>query len=167
VPDKLSALGDDHLAIDLADSVVLAVTGSPGLFFFASTGRESVAFTAVPFERLVEFCSALADDEAALLLETCAPDLPASADVPLAPEELACAPVWAYAAVLHPRSAPARRIVVVACIVDGLLQDEWVWVTGTNELVAPIVVEGRNLARPVLSDRSRTINCPDGRYLWP
>jgi hypothetical protein len=98
--------------------VVLAVTGSPGLFFLASTGCESSALTAVPLDRLAEFCPACADDEAAPLLETCAPDLPARAEVLVFAEELACSPVWACVAALLPRSRAARLIVVVTFIVE-------------------------------------------------
>jgi hypothetical protein len=47
---------------------------------------------AVPLERLAEFRSACADPEAALLFDTCAPDLSACADVLLPAEELAWAP---------------------------------------------------------------------------
>jgi len=61
------------------------------LFFFASTGCESVAFIAVPFARLAEFSPEFADAEAPLLLEACAPDLFTRADVLLFAEEFACA----------------------------------------------------------------------------
>jgi hypothetical protein len=88
-----------------------------------------------------------------LLLETCAPDLPASADVLLAPERLAYAPVQAFAAA-SPQERARKDNRNWGFIVDGLLHDGMGWFTGTYELVVPIVVEGMNLARAVLSDRS-------------
>jgi hypothetical protein len=52
----------------LVASVVFAVTGSPGLFFLASTGCESEAFIAVPLESDAELCPAFAEVELDVLL---------------------------------------------------------------------------------------------------
>jgi hypothetical protein len=46
VPDKLGALGDDHLAIGLARFRGRGGHEISRLFFYASTGCESLAFTA-------------------------------------------------------------------------------------------------------------------------
>src|SRR5260370_21054569 len=88
-PITLVPLGITTLPSDLVADVVFAVTGSPGLFFLASTGCESEAFIAVPFARLAELCPAFAEAEAELLFEPCAPDLSACTDVLLLAAELA------------------------------------------------------------------------------
>jgi len=62
------------------------------LFFLASTGCESAAFIVVPLGSAAELCPAFAEVEVEVLLEAAAPDLPASTDVLLLAEELACAP---------------------------------------------------------------------------
>jgi hypothetical protein len=76
----------------LVASVVFAVTWSPGLFFLASTGCESVAFMAVPSERDAERCPVFAEVEVDVLLDAVALDLSACTDVLPFAEELACAP---------------------------------------------------------------------------
>jgi hypothetical protein len=70
--------------------VVRAITGSPGLFFFASTGCERVAFIIELDEEFADACEFFADKELAVLLFPCAPFLLTLAEVPLVPEE----PAW-------------------------------------------------------------------------
>jgi hypothetical protein len=104
------------LPSDFVGSVVFAVTGSPGLFFLASTGCESVAFIAVPLERAGELCPALADVEPELLLAADAPDLSVCTEALLLADELACAPPCAYAPEPDITSMPPRMTTEVAFI---------------------------------------------------